>query len=455
MSQQPLTLRRSVQIVRRHKILVSAVSVVGLIAGAGYVVAKGPAYTSQALVVIPSLATPSSSSSTTSGSSGSSTTSGADISGTQVFIATSVPVLAKALPSIQPQVSLQALQAQVSAKSLALGVISISANGKSSAQAESEANQVANAYISYIGATSSPVGQLSAHVLQQATSATEPSPAMTYGVPGVIGLVAGFLLSLIVAVVLSRRDRKLRGLDEIASALGVPVVAAVPVEHPADAAGWTRLLDSYDPPAVHAWHLRQVLLELGLGSQVERDRGSGPTSVAILSPTTDPDALALGPQLASFAAALGVPTVLVLGPQQDSNVTAALRTACAGWSGGSGRSASLRAVVADGSRFSVPTGARLVVLLLAVDAKQSQFPQAMETTSTLVGVSAGGATAEQLARIATAAAADGRDVAGILVADPESTDQVTGRNAQASRAGRRGPRSAPVYSDGVPTESRR
>jgi capsular polysaccharide biosynthesis protein len=451
MSQQPLTLRRSVQIVRRHKILVSAVSVVGLIAGAGYAVTKGPAYTSQALVVIPSLATPSSSST----NSGSSTTSGADISDTQVVIATSVPVLAKALPSIQPSVTLQALQSSVSAKSLASGVISISASGKSSAQAESEANQVATAYISYIGAPSSPVGQLSAHVLEQASSATKPSPATTYGVAGVIGLVVGFLLALIAAIVLSRRDRKLRTLDDIASALGVPVVAAVPVEHPADAAGWTKVLDGYDPPAVHAWHLRQVLLDLGLGGQAERDRGA-PTSVAILSSSTDPDALALGPQLASFAAALGVPTVFVLGPQQDSNVTAALRTACTGWSGGSGRSANLRAVVADGGRFAVPNGARLVVLLLAVDAKQSQLPEAVETTSTLVGVSAGGATAEQLARIATAAAADGRDVTGILVADPESADQTTGRIAPPSHAARRGPRPAPVYPpDGVTTESRR
>jgi hypothetical protein len=136
-----------------------------------------------------------------------------------------------------------------------------------------------------------------------------------------------------------------------------------------------------------------------------------------------------------------------MGPQQDSNVTAALRTACAGWTRGSGRASHLRTIAADGGRFTVPDGARLVVLLLAVDARQAQFPQTMPTGTTLVGVSSGGATAEQLARIATAAAADGRDIDGIVVADPESADQATGRIGSPSRSARRGPQAAPVHLD--------
>ena len=45
----------------------------------------------------------------------------------------------------------------------------------------------------------------------------------------------------------------------------------------------------------------------------------------------------------------------------------------------------------------------------------------------MLGVSAGGATAEELARVATAAAADDRDIYGILVANPDAGDQTTGR----------------------------
>ena len=55
----------------------------------------------------------------------------------------------------------------------------------------------------------------------------------------------------------------------------------------------------------------------------------GGSSLAVLSLSSDPKALALGPQLAVFAASLGIPTALVIGPQQDANATATLRAACA------------------------------------------------------------------------------------------------------------------------------
>ena len=41
-----------------------------------------------------------------------------------------------------------------------------------------------------------------------------------------------------------------------------------------------------------------------------------------------PRRLALGPQLAAFAAAQNIQTSLVIGPQQDAATTATLRTAC-------------------------------------------------------------------------------------------------------------------------------
>ena len=53
MSDQPLDLRRALQIIRRHRIQVGAVTAVGLLLGIGYAVANPPLYNSQALVVIP------------------------------------------------------------------------------------------------------------------------------------------------------------------------------------------------------------------------------------------------------------------------------------------------------------------------------------------------------------------------------------------------------------------
>ena len=53
MSQQALDLRRSVQIVRRHRKLFGAMVALGLLIGAAYAILKPPVLTSTALVVLP------------------------------------------------------------------------------------------------------------------------------------------------------------------------------------------------------------------------------------------------------------------------------------------------------------------------------------------------------------------------------------------------------------------
>jgi hypothetical protein len=74
------------------------------------------------------------------------------------------------------------------------------------------------------------------------------------------------------------------------------------------------------------------------------------------------------------------------------------------------------------------------------------------TTTTVLGVTAGTVTAEQLARVAASAAADGRDIAGILVADPDSADHTTGRLPWLARSARR---TTPRRITGTGTETRR
>ena len=53
MSQQALDLRRSVQTVRRHKILVGIMVALGLLIGAAYATLNPPMLTSTALIVLP------------------------------------------------------------------------------------------------------------------------------------------------------------------------------------------------------------------------------------------------------------------------------------------------------------------------------------------------------------------------------------------------------------------
>jgi len=427
MSQQPLNLRRTVQTVRRHRILVISVAVAGLLIAVAYSVLRPPLFTSQALVVIPQDAP--------------------NIS-TEVVIVSSEPVLARALPDIHPAMLLQTLENQVQAKSLTSGVISVNAQGSTAAQAESAANAVAGSFISYVGAVHSPVGHISAQMLAKASATTGSGALKQDIIYGVIGALAGLILGTLLALVISRRDRRLRELADIANSIGVPVLAAIPVDHPADAAGWTNLLDDYDPGAVAAWRLRQALAQLGVSADTT-DRAGKPTSVTVLSLSSDPRALALGPQLAAFGASSGISTALILGPQQDTNVTAGLHAACAVAPGSSGRSPHLRTFAADRAHVAIPPGARLVVVVLVVDAEKPRLPDTISTAVAVLGVSAGGATAEQIARVATAAAGGGRDVVGFLVADPESSDQTSGRIPRPDRSAWRA--SSPGSGDRVST----
>jgi capsular polysaccharide biosynthesis protein len=440
MSDQPLDLRRALQIIRRYRIQVGAVTAVGLLLGIGYAVANPPLYNSQALVVIP-LATSAAGQAATSPNGLSSGTE------TQVVVAGSNAVLTGALASIHPSVSLSALMNDVNVAGVTDSVIGFTGKAKTAGQAESIANAVANSYVAYVGSAASPGGELKAQFFQPATNASGGQLGLSAGIDGVAGLFAGAIIGFIVALLRSRSDRRLRQRDEIANSIGVPVIADIPVAHPSDAPGWTRLLDEYEPGPVQAWRLRAMIEQLGISDMAANGSRSA-TSLTILTLSTDGKAIALGPQVATFAASLGIPTALVIGPQQDKTATATLRTACAA-DAGIRRSKPLRVVVSEDGRFTDPRAA-LIVVVVVVDGRSPKMPDTMTTTATLLGVSSGGATAAELASAATAAVADGHDIVGILVADPEPEDKTTGRIPRLGRSGRH---AQPNRLKGIPTET--
>jgi hypothetical protein len=414
MSQQALDLRRSLQIVRRYKALVGALAAVGLLGGAVYTALHPPQLASQALIVLPPVTR--------------------DVP-TQVVIASSDPVLAAAQRSLDPAPTIRDLRRQVQVKSLTPNVISVNAEAATAAQAEDIANAVATSYIAYLSTPNSPGGQVPARLLQTASSATGTPRAVHLIIIGGLGALLGSLVGAIIAVAISRGDRRLRERDEIADAIGVPVVAAIPVGHPSNVAGWTKLLTEYEPGIVHAWRLRKALHFLGL---TDGSRAGGSSSLAVLSLASDPGALALGPQLAVFAASLRISTLLVIGPQQDANVAATLHAACAASSPlPSKRSSYLRVTVSDSTQVAQQSDVALTVIVSVVDGRTPRVPDTMRGTTTVLGVSAGAVTAEQLARVAVSAAGDNRQIAGIVVADPDAADHTTGRIPQPARPSQR------------------
>jgi capsular polysaccharide biosynthesis protein len=420
MTQKAVDLRRSGQIVRRHKLVVVIVVILGIAAGAAYAVLNPPAMTSIALVA---LQPPASSSSTQQQAPA----NGLDpFTATQEVVAASNPVLQGALPAARPAMSLSQLRRNVQVGSPATDIISVTANGKSAGDAEATANAVANSYVAYVSSSSSPVGHVSARELAPAITATGSSPVERMVTYALLGALAGLIIGSLAVLLLGRNDRRLRERDEIARSIGVPVLASFPVAHPTDASGWTRLLEGYNPTAVHALRLRQALQQLGAVSINGHGAGRDGSSFTVLSLASDSGALALGPQLAVFAASQGTPTTLVIGPQQDADATATLRTALAAAPSESSKRPSLLRVVVTESAADLQSDTALTVVAVVVDGSNPQVPDTMRTGATVLGVSASAATAEQLARVAMAASLDRRDVSGIIVADPEPTDQTTG-----------------------------
>ena len=432
MSEQALNLRRSVHNLRRHKILIGSATALGLLFGSAYSVQHPPMLTSTALVVLP--AAVQSAGAATGPGAGAATTGGPDpYMASQIVIAGSDPVLSGALPQVSPAVSLQALRTKIQVTSPATGILSISAKGRTAAQAEATANAVAGSYTAYVGSRTSLAGVVSAHVLDSAGSASGTAAVKQLVVDALIGALLGALIGIIVAFVISHRDRRLRECDEIAGSIGIPVLASFPVDHPRDPAGWTKLLEDYKPGDLDAWRLRNALRQLGMaGFNANSDSDGGSSSLAVLSLSSDPGAMAVGPQLAVFAASLGISTTLVIGTQQDTDATATLRTACdVPPPASSKRSSYLRVAVSDGGPATRLPGAALTIVVAVVDAQAPKVADTMHATTTVLGVSAGATTAGQLARAASSAAADGREIDGILVADPEPSDHTTGRNPEA------------------------
>ena len=409
MNREPLDLRRSLQILRRRLITVAIAAALGGVAGAAYTVLSPPMHAGTALVVLPSTASNA---------------------GAQVLIAESNPVLEGALPGIKPAMSLLALNNGIQVTAVTTNLLSITAQAGTATQAEEMANALADSYVAYADSPQAPNGQAPAKVIQYATNVTETRLLVRLLTTAFLGARMGALIGAIVALATGRYDRRLRERDLMADAIGVPVLASISVRHPTGTARWSRLLDDYEPSAADAFRLRSALNELGLAEIMSADNSGAGSSLSVLSFSFDERALALGPQLAAFTASLGIRTALVIGPQPDTKTAAALRAAT---SPSSRRSGQLQVTSTDGDNLDQQPDAALTVVVAVVDGRTPQLADLMRTDAMILGVSAGAATAEQLARIAASAAADDRRVAGILVADPDPADPTTGRLPQLAR----------------------
>jgi hypothetical protein len=299
-------------------------------------------------------------------------------------------------------------------------------------------------------ATGGPAGSSSSagtSVIQQATEAIGLSTVLRLLVWAPSGAVICTILAAMVLLAVARRDRRIRYRDDIADAVGSPVLAAVQSRPQRSVAAWTTLLETYEPTPMESWAFRQVLRGI---APVDREapQASGPGKLGhpqwltLISVSGDQRGLAIGPQLAAFASSVGIRTQLLTAVSHEWNA-APLWAACA-----VEHDAPLRPGLYLGE-VRPEEEIDMTVTLVVVDRTQPNLGE-VPNGATILSVAAGTATEQELARVAVAVDDAGRRIDGIVVADPEQTDRTFGRHTMEERFRRP---TLPVRLTGTPPPS--
>jgi len=476
MGEQALDLRSGLAVLRRHRAILAGAALLGVVAGGAYTMERPPGYASTSMVLLPEQP---------------STQQTPRDPGTEARVAGSAAVLGPAGKRMHPARSATQMAALITASAPSSTVVQFQsvaatpglAERLSQAAAESEVAYVKQASSADISAQqqdltkrlddlngslntlagqikqtthrrslegpttaagradSTALAQLTAEqadvvlqrdqVKQQAqtvaagvtpstASIIEPAApgrrsALVHRIAeyGAIGGVLALILGIFGLTLFARRDRRLRYRDQIADALGSTVVASVHTRPPRTVARWTDLLTDYEPSTSDAWALRQVLHQAG-------------RRLVLVSLSGDADALAIGPQLASYAAATGLRVQLVLGQRHDS--------AAALWATShQGETTEPRPGLTITTESGDEPRTSLTIFVIIVERRRPELTVKLPEAHTLVAVSAGSATAEDLARTAVTLDDAGLRIDGMVVANPDDLDPTSGRLPQHQR----------------------
>jgi hypothetical protein len=234
-----------------------------------------------------------------------------------------------------------------------------------------------------------------------------------------VGALSALFAGCLFVFFASRRDRRLRLRDELAAAIGVPVLASLKCGSCKSAKDWRRLLQRYSPSPVDSWNFRRLLHGVSpADSDKAPQQGDKGTQLNVVAFADDGPSLAAGVQLARSASELGMQTVLVPGEHASlALLRAALRVATAG----APDQPFVFEAKTSGQEFSA---LRLSLSIIAVD----EGKPAMAVTSgvSVLAVSSGFATADALARLALVASDSGRPIDGIVVINPDPADSTAG-----------------------------
>lgn len=425
MSGQELDVRRSWRALRRHRRIVAASALAGMAGGVLLGALFPPMHTATSLILLPPPAV-----STTETVP---TTHGID---TQVLVAVSEPVLTSAGENLDPPLDTETVRERVEVAAVTDDVLEINGRGTSAAQAITLTNAVAEVYLVYATTEQNLPDDLGirdgARVLQKATSASGGSGILHFGIFAVLGIVVGGLAGSVGVLIGTHRDRRLHLRDEMANSVGIPVLASVSSLRARSASDWANLLERYRPSAVDGWSILRLLRSLDVGPTHDDDDAGTPrgtVSIAVITFSDDEKAATLGPQLAAYARSAGISTSLVV------DVTVAAAHALLGEPPNDPAVAAGTKPARNGKNHHADDDLDLRISMIVVDRSDPQLAEAHRSDKTIVGISSGAVTAEDLARLAVLAAADHRELDGLVVLDPDPTDRTAGRVPHTTRAG--------------------
>jgi capsular polysaccharide biosynthesis protein len=267
-------------------------------------------------------------------------------------------------------------------------------------------------------------------VIQEATVATGQSLWLRLLIWPPLGALACTLIAGAIVLPAARRDPRLRLRDDIADAVGSPVLAAVRSRPQRSVAGWSELFENYQATPVDSWAFRQVLRGLiptdGRAQPRSLGRVDHPQSLTVVSIAGDNRGLAIGPQLAAFAASVGIITHLV--PTVGHVRAPQLWAACA-----DERESPARPGLFVG-KTPEKTNVDMTINLVVAERTHPYLGDTPASAATLLAVGAATASEQDLARVAVAVDDAGRRIDGIVVADPDQGDRTSGRHTLDERA---------------------
>ncbi|MDQ6728001.1 MAG: Wzz/FepE/Etk N-terminal domain-containing protein [Actinomycetota bacterium] len=246
------------------------------------------------------------------------------------------------------------------------------------------------------------------------SSPLRPRPLMNLGGGGAVGLVIGVVLAL----AFDRNDSRLRRRDDIARAVGAPVVASLGVPKRSGVDRCKALLDLWQPNVVESLALRQAFTRLGVADE------QPPANVIVVSLAGDRAGPLLALELGAFAASTETNTAVVIASADGA--TADLRSACKAQRAGTGRPRLSVHDLTSGIDAVDLRGAELSIAVVVADGESIPAPTWGRRTLTALAVTAGYGTPEALAAASLACALSGHPVRGIFVANPDPNDHTTG-----------------------------